>query len=146
MYDTLTIAANARRVADLLETYPDLPAPTHVFVDRVIPEINWLIWDDEHSEQREVAQSVVKILPGTVTKTVTDSAGWMNFSGQVNGVKWEVTCARESVCVRRVVGTKEVTREVPDPSVEVPMIEVTETVEEVEWDCQPILADVEAVA
>jgi hypothetical protein len=39
-----------------------------------------------------------------------------------------------------VTGTYEVTEEVPDPDADVPMVTVTRTVENVEWDCHPVLA------
>lgn len=52
---------------------------------------------------------------------------------------------RSTVC-EKVVTTREVTNLVPDPSVEVPLVEVTETVEDVEWVCLPVLAELEEVA
>lgn len=50
--------------------------------------------------------------------------------------------ARENVCERRVVATREVVKNVPDPEAvaAVPLVEVTETVEDVEWVCGPIFA------
>ncbi len=49
---------------------------------------------------------------------------------------------REEVCERVVTGTREVTESVPDPEAmkEVPIVEVTKTVEDVEWRCRPLLA------
>lgn len=47
--------------------------------------------------------------------------------------------ARESVCERVVTGTETVKKSVPDPAA--PLVEVTETVEHVEWICRPLLAD-----
>lgn len=46
---------------------------------------------------------------------------------------------RGEVCERVVTGTETVTRTVPDPTA--PLVEVTETVEHVEWVCRPLLAD-----
>lgn len=54
---------------------------------------------------------------------------------------------RENVCERVVTGTRTVTETIPDPSVEVPTIEVTREVEDVEWICPPsLLALAEAEA
>ncbi|MFI6304332.1 hypothetical protein ACIBCH_20875 [Amycolatopsis thailandensis] len=49
---------------------------------------------------------------------------------------------REQVCERVVTGTETVTETVPDPEklAEVPTVEVTKTVETVEWVCRPLLA------
>lgn len=53
-----------------------------------------------------------------------------------------LAASRAEVCERVVVGTETVTKTVPDPAklAEVPEIEVTETVETVEWVCRPLLA------
>jgi len=50
--------------------------------------------------------------------------------------------ARDEVCERVVVGTETVTRQVPDPELlaAVPIVTVTETVEQVEWRCGSLLA------
>jgi hypothetical protein len=42
-----------------------------------------------------------------------------------------------------VVGTREVTEEVPDPEAlaAVPKVTVTRTVEDVRWECRPLLAE-----
>lgn len=46
---------------------------------------------------------------------------------------------REAVCRRVVTGTREVTKTVPAPGADT--VEVTETVEDVEWVCdEPLLA------
>jgi hypothetical protein len=52
-----------------------------------------------------------------------------------------VLCDRNEVCEKVVTGTREVTKEVPDPEAlaAVPKVTVTETVEDVEWRCHPIL-------
>lgn len=70
------------------------------------------------------------------------------FRGEYAGViarfgPVEVTAfdKREEVCERVVVGTREVTEQVPDPLalLAVPLVEVTRTVEDVEWRCRPLL-------
>lgn len=66
---------------------------------------------------------------GSVTVTLTDA------------VKIFTYAKREQVCTRVVTGTETVTVKVPDPSVEIPMVEVEQTREIVEWKCEPLLAE-----
>lgn len=77
----------------------------------------------------------------TVTKDITDLHGgiYITFGHKV---KLNVFASRDQVCERVVVGTEQVTRQVPDPDAlaAVPTVEVTETVEQVEWICRPMLA------
>lgn len=58
-------------------------------------------------------------------------------------VALHVFVEREEICERVVTGTEEVTKEVPDPVAlaAVPKVTVTETVEQVEWICRPLLAE-----
>jgi len=71
---------------------------------------------------------------------------WFNVDRDFGGITVQVTTARSTICERVVVGTTTKTAMVPDPDVEVPMVEVTEEVEEVEWVCPPALLREEAVA
>lgn len=59
-----------------------------------------------------------------------------------DAVRLSLATSREEVCERVVVGTEQVTKTVPDPELlaKVPEIEVTETIEQVEWRCRPLLA------
>lgn len=136
----LTIAENARTLAAFLEAHPDLPEPTHYEIQWG-PAVKWLIFDDDLAEQKRTAESVVRFLPGKADKRQYNEGEWLKYSGEVDGVQWQVTCQRSAVCERVVTGTETITRTVPDPTVEVPMVEVTETVETVEWVCAPLLAE-----
>lgn len=133
----LTVAENARKLAAFLEAHPDLPEPTHFNV-QYRAEVKWLIWENDLARQKRTAESVVRFLPGKADKR--ENGDWFEYSGEVDGVKWEVVAAREAVCERVVTGTRTVTRTVPDPAVDVPLVEVTEEVETVEWVCAPLLA------
>lgn len=71
-----------------------------------------------------------------------------HFSGERAGVVARfgpvhvtVTAGRDEVCERVITGTREVTEQVPDPEAlkAVPLVEVTRTVEDVEWRCRPLL-------
>lgn len=130
------VAQNAHRLAAFLDAHPDLPEPTHYSV-QFGAEVKWLIWSDNHEDQKNLAEKVVRFIPGPAAKRVVGN--WMEYSGEVDGVLWSVTASREAVCERVVVGVTTVTREVPDPSVVVPLVEVTEEVETVEWKCSPLL-------
>jgi hypothetical protein len=59
------------------------------------------------------------------------------------GIGLYVYAERGQVCERVVVGTEEVTEEVPDPAAlaAVPTTTVTKTVEKVEWVCKPLLGE-----
>jgi len=72
---------------------------------------------------------------GTAKKELDET--WFNLVKDFGGgVKLEAYVSRERVCTRRVVGQREVTREVP-------VTTRTETVMEdvVEWDCPSLLLD-----
>jgi hypothetical protein len=76
----------------------------------------------------------------TVTKNATDKwAGALLKFGQVT---LDVYAERDQVCERVVVGTHEETCEEQDPEAlaAVPVRAVTKTVEDVRWECTPILA------
>lgn len=64
---------------------------------------------------------------------------WMKVQRQFGPVMVEAFIDRAMVCRKVVTGTREVTREMPDP--EAPVVTVTETVEDYEWQCdEPLLA------
>ena len=67
---------------------------------------------------------------------------WFNVDLKLGRVGLHVFAAREEVCERVVVGTREITEEVPDPELlaAVPTVTVTRTEEDVKWECKPLLA------
>lgn len=96
-------------------------------------------FEDKAAVMGEVARVAVRA-GATVDKKINDQ--WHNLVVRFGAVKFEVLAYREEVCERVVVGTETVTKRVPDPArlAEVPEVEVTETVERVEWRCTPLLA------
>lgn len=78
-----------------------------------------------------------------VTKDYDDTWGAVTLRMPNGLVNIWVYASRSEVCERVVKGTREVTKEVPDPEAlkAVPKVTVTETVEDVEWVCMPILDD-----
>lgn len=122
-----------RQLADLLAENPDLPLPYHGNGG----ELLWIIVNDPN--QRATLAALARALPGKVKKGVRGDA--FDLNGQLAGLRVQVIARRDEVCERRVIGTETVTKSVPDPSVQVPLVEVTETVETVEWVCGSLLAD-----
>lgn len=93
---------------------------------------------DIHVDTKTEAAAWARALTD-VTKRAAHSSDNMLINGRAGGVHVRVWVDRNEVCERVVVGTREVTKTVPSP--DAPMVEVTETVEDVEWICSPLLAD-----
>lgn len=108
-------------------------------------------WLDQHPEQAEQLREIRALaFPSDTPEGVAEWARALGsaqkeYTGNdlfkltrmFGPVELRAVVYRSAVCTRRVVGTREVVREVPDPAA--PLIEVTETEEIVEWDCEPIL-------
>lgn len=120
-----------RMLADLLDTNPDIPLPYHGNGTALL----WIIVSEK--DQKATLAAIARALPGKVTKDVRD--GSFDLKGQLAGLLVQVIAQRDEVCTRVVTGTETVTKTIPDPDVEVPLVEVTETVEQVEWICGPLL-------
>lgn len=124
-------------LALLLEQNPKLPVP-------------WELTGHSHlnihlmssPDPRGDLATIVKILPGPIEKRVWSAGGASYFDAvaKIGVIELQVGAYRDQVCERVVTGTREVTKTIPDPTVEVPVVEVTETVEDVEWICGPLLA------
>ncbi len=143
MTDRADYITGLRALADLLEQHPEVPLPYQgSHVPMVIHHLG------NSSAERDAFLATVRVLPGTKTKSV-NLADYFDVDAQIVGLKVQVTAYRDTVCERTVTGTREVTREVPDPAAlaAVPKLTVTETVEDVRWDCLPLTAPVtEAVS
>jgi len=124
--------AGLRALADLLDANPDVPVP-HSGSSKSFA-IEWILANNPH--QRELLAVVARFIPGAVRKDA--STKFFDISGKVRGLHLHAWADRNEVCTRRVVGTHQETKQIPDPAAS--LVEVTETVEEVEWDCGPILA------
>lgn len=126
--------AGLRAIADLLDTHPELPLP----YDGTTTAITVFAYDREH------VATFARLLPGPVEKVYEDDPTFgFRLNAHVGAVRFQVVAPRAEVCTRVVKGTREITREVPDPAAlaAVPMTTVTETVEDVEWVCSPLLAE-----
>lgn len=124
-----------RKLADLLETQPDLPLPFDGGAENnASTRITFYLLGDP----RDVFVQAARALPGPLDKEV--SGDTYRVVAHLDGLHVQVVAYREDVCERVVTGTREVTKTVPDPMVTVPVVEVTETVEDVRWVCSPLLA------
>lgn len=128
-----------RKLADLLEQNPtiNLPYATGT-ADTPAQRVTFYMLRDK----REDFAAVVRRFPGPLTKEAEGRAeGTYGVAGKLDGLYFDVVATRSNVCERVVTGTREVTVTIPDPSIEVPTVEVTKTVEDVEWVCGPLLAE-----
>lgn len=120
-----------------LEAHPEVPIPAD------LTGAGYVLIHARHSEDpRAAVAAVARALPGKVDKSTY--SGLFQVEGRVCGITVKAIAERDLVCERVVTGTREVKKTIPDPMVTVPVIEVVETVEDVEWRCGPLLAAVEA--
>lgn len=133
-------AAGFRALADLLEVNPQLAEDMRYGAGDLfaMPEFNGAV-----TNQRERLAEWMRAAKSHGAK-VTKDASTDNFKAVLTfgAVRVKVLANREAVCERVVTGTETVTKTVKDPALlaEVPEVEVTETVEIVEWQCKPLLA------
>ena len=115
----LEYAAALRRIADFYEQHQDFPL-------QYLPSIE--VFPDD---TREEVVRIARVLGGYVTKKADGHL--LVLVKDFGGVSLRVLFARSAVCESRVVGVRHVEERV------VPAHDV----EEVEWDCGPILGDPE---
>ena len=134
-----------REIADWLDAHPevDLPHLGSGALPDDVPSLNIYVlsWTgDARARLAAVGRAM-----GRFDKVVTDIGpkGRMNLVRQFGGVRIVASADRDEVCRRVVVSSHEVEVEVPDPSVvaTVPLVKVKQLVEEVRWECPPLLAD-----
>lgn len=139
--------AGLRALADLLDRHPDVPIPM-AGTGKWNP-ISFAVGfggEDDEAVKAGVVQVARTLINGHWRKEYDapnpDSYGdgcLRIYGTTAAGLTVHIYTPREKVC-RKVVTTAEVTKTVPDPTVEVPQVEITETVETVEWVCEPLLA------
>lgn len=135
--DRSEYTAGLRALADLLDNNPDLKLPYGAGTG---PEptgritFYFLGTEDAKADLARMA----RLIPGTVTKEARDNV--LSVVGSLHGLHVEAVAYRDAVCERVVKATREVTRQVPAVDA-IPARTVTETVEDVEWVCAPILRD-----
>lgn len=134
--DRASYVAGLRALADLLEDNEHLPLPFEGSQSNL----------SFFTSNREQLQSLARLM-GRAEKDYTDNPVYgFKLRGELFGLDVIAYGNREQVCTSVVKGVREVTREVPDPDAlaAVPTVTVTETVEDVEWICEPLLAEAPA--
>jgi hypothetical protein len=134
--------AGLEQLAAILRANPDVPLPT---TGGKYSPVNWLVFsyggqNEDLAVQKATAARIARALPCTVHKE--EMGELFRLDAQLAGLSVQVIVDRPAVCERIVTGTEVVTKKVPDPAAlaAVPQVEVTETVETVEWRCAPLLA------
>lgn len=142
--------AGLRALADLLDANPHVPLPYSGSKVSPLSIMHLGGYDEEsRSAERAAFAATVQTFPGQRDKrawAADAGTSYFEVNAQIQGLHVRVTAFRDTVCERRVIGTREVTREVHDPEAlaAVPTVTVTETVEDVEWECRPLLKDAAA--
>ena len=137
MADRAGYISGLRKLADLLEDHPEVPLP-YQGQDPTCSRLSFNFLDVRDDNKAAMA-AAARAFPGKLEKGTTADT-YFDLRGNLDGLYYELTAYRHAVCERVVTGTQTITRAVPDPSVKVPLVEVTEDVEVVEWRCSPIMA------
>jgi hypothetical protein len=126
-------AAGLRQLADMIEQNPELAQIAQYLADGVNVFYAWTK-DDAQTVIRAALAAGAKVDKKYVDDHFSASLTW-------GPVKARMLSNRATVC-EKVVTTREVTEEVPDPEAlaAVPTVKQTRTVEDVKWVCSPILA------
>lgn len=122
----LSYADSLRLLADWYDANPDMPPIYDPTVLRFA------------KENEDMARKVAHAF-GTFKKTADDA--FIRLTKTFGTLPLQFIFYRRRICTPRVVGTK--TEIVKRPAVNVPMIEVEETREIIEWVCPPLLAPAE---
>lgn len=133
------LTAGLRDLAQFIETYPELAGGfQHALMSSGISA--HLRAEDKAALQGWYAKAAARH-GAKVDKDIDDQ--WHNLTVTfVGGVRVAVLAYRDEVCERVITGVETVTKQVPDPEklAAVPLVEVTEEVEQVDWVCRPLLA------
>lgn len=127
--------AGLRALADALESNLDLVLPFEGG-----PNSDLCVF----TTTKEEVQDWARVMPGRKDKNVDDNDTYYGFqlTGMIRGLHLRIYANRNEVCTARVVGTKTVERRVPTAPVEYKT--VIEEVDEVVWDCSPLLSEATA--
>lgn len=135
------VIASLYELALLLERHPEMPVP-YQLSDTEISRLTIGFYEKDAKERLNAA---ARAIPGPGTKRVygPDTMAYFALDKKVGSITISLSAFRDAVCERVVTGTREVTEEVPDPEklAEVPVVTVTRTVEDVVWECGPLLRE-----
>lgn len=131
-------------LADRLEQHPDLPLP-YQGSDSAMSISLW--GNDPGPRMAEIRRMLGVPMhrndPGSGSGYDEKYLDLTGRLGGPEGLRITIGTLRDTVCERVVTGTETVVEQVPDPNyvAAAPTVEVTRVVEQVRWDCHPLLAD-----
>lgn len=127
------------QIADFLAEHPEVPLPAlgDYASGEYQPTLAIFLRGDDQRDSRTKLADVARAMGRAEKSTHHEFAIWRRFSGMI----LTAYAQRAEVCERVVTSTREVTKEIPDPEAlaAVPKVTVTETVEDVEWVCAPLM-------
>lgn len=120
-----------RQIADWLAEHPEVPQPYHLIGSELYI---YLHGGDSRTKLAAIARAF-----GNADKRVDGSR--FGVARRFGAITLIASAAREEVCERVVIGTREVTEDKPDPAAvaALPKVPVTTVVEDVRWVCPPSL-------
>jgi len=132
-------AADLRWFADMVQANPDL----YDLAWNMRDHVNLPIPSDADAVELLAHVARLGLAAGCKVRKEFDDWAAVTLTLPAGVVELYFYAARSRVCERVVTATREVTKEVPDPEAlkAVPTVTVTETIEDVEWVCRPLLAD-----
>lgn len=125
--DAKDFAEGLRQIADWYEAHPEVMLP---YDNGGLGAL--MIYGEPDTKER--AAEIVRAL-GTVTKRLDANSSYLRLTRYFNGVGLCFVFDRETVCERRVVGTKII------PAMPARPAEPEREEEIIEWDCHAILSE-----
>src|SRR6266498_3169456 len=128
--------ASLRQIIDWLQAHPDVPQPYHLLGDKLYI---YVYGEDPRAVLARIARAM-----GNADKDVDEAR--FELRRRFGAITLVASARRDEVCERVVVGTREVTRQAPDPHAlaALNVVTVTEIVEDVQWVCPPSLLNPDA--
>ncbi|WP_031467128.1 hypothetical protein [Sciscionella sediminilitoris] len=121
-----------RALADMVEAHPEIRV---AYLDRTY---GLDIWCPRSAKELAAIARAALEHGAKVEKDIHGER--FNLAVSWHDMRFKALGDRSDVCERVKVGEETVTEMVPDPSVQVPMVEQTRTVDRYEWRCAPLLA------
>jgi len=131
--------ASLRLLIDWLQAHPDVPQPYHLLGDKL-----YIYVHGEDPRAAMAAMAAIARAMGNADKSI--DGDHFELRRRFGVITLVASARRDEVCERVVVGTREVTRRAPDPHAlaALPVVTVTEIVEDVQWVCPPSLLNPDA--
>ena len=127
--------AGMRALMDILEANPGLPLP---YQGSQIPMTFHYLGGEDARRDMATAARTIPCSWAKHAREYDDSPAYLDLTGELHGVKIELTAYRDDVCERVVIGTED--REVEEVVQPAVTTTVTKSVEKVEWRCGPIMS------